>query len=47
VLAEARLVQAARADLPGGSEKESDQALFDYLSWMQGSLVEILDEVLP
>ena len=47
VLAEARLVQAARADLPGGSEKESDQALFDYLSWVQGSLVGILDEVLP
>ena len=47
VLAEARLVQATRADLPGGSEKESDQALFDYLSWLQGSLVEILDEVLP
>jgi len=47
VLAEARLVQAARADLAGGAGTESDRALFDYLSWMQGSLVEILDEVLP
>ena len=47
VLAEARLVQAARAELPGGTSSESDQALFDYLSWLQGSLVEILDEVLP
>lgn len=47
VLTEARLVQAARAELPGGAERESNQALFDYLSWLQGSLVEILDEVLP
>ena len=47
VLAEARLVQAARADLPTDGRRESDQALFDYLSWVQGSLVEILDEVLP
>lgn len=46
VLAEARLVQAARADLPVEGRSESDQALFDYLSWVQGSLVEILDEVL-
>ncbi len=47
VLTEARLVQSARAGLPGGFSSESDQALFDYLSWLQGSLVEILDEVLP
>lgn len=48
VLAEARLVQAARSQQPGrtGSSSESDQALFDYLSWLQGALVEILDEVL-
>ncbi len=47
VLAEARLVQAARTSVPGTTRSESDQALFDYLSWLQGSLVEILDEVLP
>lgn len=47
VLAEARLVQWSRASLPGGKMAEPDQALFEYLSWLQGSLVEILDEVLP
>ncbi len=45
VLAEARLVHAVRTSAP--SRSDSDQALFDYLSWLQGSLVEILDEVLP
>ena len=47
VLAEARLVQWSRATQHGGNMTEPDQALFEYLSWMQGSLVEILDEVLP
>jgi len=46
VLAEARLVQWARAGREGG-RSEADQALFEYLSWLQGSLVEILDEVMP
>lgn len=44
VLTEARLVQASRNDL--NRAEDADKALFDYLSWLQASLVEILDEVL-
>ena len=47
VLAEARLVQWARATAVEDVMSEPDLALFEYLSWLQGSLVEILDEALP